>query len=225
MALQTRADELLSGHSGALILLNAKTGEILVMASQPGFNPNQLEQRWEELIEDPLAPLINRVTQGSYPTGELAEMSFMQTAADPIVGRVALRLPLAEDSDFPAEGTPLDIVFSAASLSNGGVRPAARLAFSYQHPEAGWQLFPPLGTPVELLSPEDTNIQTSSLQPVDMPIWEIATVPEEEALTWYLAGTLNEENPALTLVLVLEEEDLPLAEEIGRAMMREGMGY
>ena len=50
MELQTLADNLLDGHNGALVLLNAGTGELLVMASHPGFDPNQLEEIWDALI-------------------------------------------------------------------------------------------------------------------------------------------------------------------------------
>ena len=42
--LQFRADELMVDHRGAVILLNAASGEILVMSSQPTFNPNDLNE-------------------------------------------------------------------------------------------------------------------------------------------------------------------------------------
>jgi cell division protein FtsI/penicillin-binding protein 2 len=69
LALQKQADQLLEGHPGALVLLNAATGEILASASHPYFNPNQLEDKWDELVQDPSAPLLNRATQGQYPPG------------------------------------------------------------------------------------------------------------------------------------------------------------
>ena len=50
MELQGLADNLLDGLQGSLILLNAETGEILVMASHPGFDPNQLDQTWDQLL-------------------------------------------------------------------------------------------------------------------------------------------------------------------------------
>ena len=223
ITLQKLADGLLAGHNGALILLNAETGEILVMASQPGFDPNQLDDTWNQLIQDPQAPLINRVTQGNYPTGELAELPFMQAAANLEVERVAIRLPLA-DTNFPDEATPLDVAFAAASLSNAGIRPAARMALSYQQSEQGWQLFSLLGTAKKLLSPEDTDSLFSNLQSPDMPIWQITTIPTDEELTWYIAGTQTGESHPLTLVLVLEEENSLQAEEIGWAVIMEGMG-
>jgi cell division protein FtsW (lipid II flippase) len=68
--LQEQAAQLLEGRTGALVLLNSNTGEILAMASSPSFDPNQIEQEWTTWIEDQRAPLLNRATQGLYPPGQ-----------------------------------------------------------------------------------------------------------------------------------------------------------
>lgn len=67
--LQQTADEMLADHQGALVLMNADTGDILAIASHPTFDPNQLDQNWTELVQDPKAPLFNRATLGRYPPG------------------------------------------------------------------------------------------------------------------------------------------------------------
>ena len=67
--LQTTADNLLEGHRGALVLINAHTGEILAMASSPTFDANQLDSNWESLVDDPGSPLFNRAAMGLYPAG------------------------------------------------------------------------------------------------------------------------------------------------------------
>jgi cell division protein FtsI/penicillin-binding protein 2 len=67
--LQRLADELLGDHAGALVLVKAGTGEILVMSSHPHFDPTHLDETWESLIENPEAPLLNRVTLGKYQPG------------------------------------------------------------------------------------------------------------------------------------------------------------
>ncbi len=67
--LQTTADNLLKGHRGALVLINAHTGEILAMASSPTFDANQLDSNWESLVDDPGSPLFNRAAMGLYPAG------------------------------------------------------------------------------------------------------------------------------------------------------------
>ncbi len=67
--LQNQADELLGDNKGAIVLMNAQNGEILVMASHPYFDPNVLGQNWENWINDPDYPLVNRATQINYPVG------------------------------------------------------------------------------------------------------------------------------------------------------------
>lgn len=69
LSLQTIADTLLSGHSGALVLLNADTGEILAASSQPGIDPSQLDKLAQAWKDDPSSPFLNRVLQGKYPAG------------------------------------------------------------------------------------------------------------------------------------------------------------
>jgi len=69
LKLQELADQLVGKHTGAVVLLNASTGEILAMVSHPYYDPNQLEQKWKTWAQDPTAPFLNRVTQGQYPPG------------------------------------------------------------------------------------------------------------------------------------------------------------
>ncbi len=69
LKLQRLADDQIGSHSGALVLINAQTGEILAMVSRPTFDANRLEQDWEKLVKDPRAPLLNRAAMGLYPSG------------------------------------------------------------------------------------------------------------------------------------------------------------
>lgn len=69
LSIQRMADDLLGDARGAVILMNAETGEILTMASHPYFNPDTLEEDWSTFSDDENGPLVNRVTQGSYPIG------------------------------------------------------------------------------------------------------------------------------------------------------------
>lgn len=72
LTLQRHADQLLGNRDGAVVILNAHTGEVYALASHPWFDANQLEDTWESLLERDDAPLLNRATQGSYPIGTLA---------------------------------------------------------------------------------------------------------------------------------------------------------
>jgi cell division protein FtsW (lipid II flippase) len=69
LELQRKADELLADHNGTVILLNAQSGEILVMTSHPYFDSNLLEENWELWNADEDAPFLNRATQGQYLPG------------------------------------------------------------------------------------------------------------------------------------------------------------
>ncbi|PKN90789.1 MAG: hypothetical protein CVU44_22210 [Chloroflexi bacterium HGW-Chloroflexi-6] len=69
ISLQQQADKLLANTKGSVVLLNAKTGEVLVMASHPTFDANRLDEIGEELLSAVGAPLLNRATQGQYSAG------------------------------------------------------------------------------------------------------------------------------------------------------------
>jgi len=69
LTIQNSADDLMRGHTGALVLMHAESGEILALASHPSYDPNQMDQNWETWNADPNAPLLNRVTQGIYLPG------------------------------------------------------------------------------------------------------------------------------------------------------------
>lgn len=66
---QTAVAPLLDDHQGALLIMAHQTGEIRVMASQPSYDPNQLDDTFEQMLEDEHAPLLNRVLQGQYQPG------------------------------------------------------------------------------------------------------------------------------------------------------------
>lgn len=65
------------GLPGAFISMNIDTGEILAMGSNPTYDPTVLtedmtQRQVNELYRDPvLAPLVNRATEGAYPTGSI----------------------------------------------------------------------------------------------------------------------------------------------------------
>lgn len=77
---QKKADDLLGDNSGAIVVINAQSGEILAMASHPAFDPNHLSDLWSKLIVDPKTPLLNRATQGLYSPGSILGPFFLAEA-------------------------------------------------------------------------------------------------------------------------------------------------
>ncbi len=71
LAIQVNLKESLADLRGAAIVMNTNTGEILGLWTSPTFDANKIAESWEIWREDPQSPLINRATQGTYPTGTL----------------------------------------------------------------------------------------------------------------------------------------------------------
>jgi peptidoglycan glycosyltransferase len=69
--LQQTAYDALGSNRGAVVVLEPSTGKILAMVSKPSYDPNRIDELWEELIadENTQSPLINRAAQGLYPPG------------------------------------------------------------------------------------------------------------------------------------------------------------
>ena len=74
LELQEKAERALEEVEGALVVLGVHTGEVLAMVNRPSFDPNLFARgirrsEWNQLLENPLHPLTNRVIQGQYPPG------------------------------------------------------------------------------------------------------------------------------------------------------------
>lgn len=69
--IQRELDSLFRSLQGAVIILDGVNGDILAVASHPGYDANELEENWELWNQDEAAPFLNRVMQGSYPAGSM----------------------------------------------------------------------------------------------------------------------------------------------------------
>ncbi len=68
--IQQVAEEQLDIYKGAIVVTEVKTGKLLAMVSHPNFDPNEIPEIWNDLIEnDNSSVLVNRATQGIYPPG------------------------------------------------------------------------------------------------------------------------------------------------------------
>lgn len=72
---QVAAEEALSRHDGgAIVAIAPRSGEVLVLASMPAPDPNDLvdgisNEEWATLSQSPFHPLLNRAIQATYPPG------------------------------------------------------------------------------------------------------------------------------------------------------------
>lgn len=244
--LQKQADELLGSHAGAIILLNAQSGEILVMASHPTYDPNLLDETGDQLQNDPRAPLVNRAAQGSYPPASLLDpLRAARFGQDSRPDRESLRkfydllgLYTAPDLRLPV-GTPsaigeienlhvspLQMAVAFAALSNDGIMPAPRIALAVNTPAQGWIILPANRDPLDVLEEASARQTAESLRVTDRPYWRFgARVSEKEkSFTWFAAGTLpNWQGTPLTLIILLEEDNAPLANSLGEALLNDAL--
>ena len=81
--MQEIAQTSMEGKKGVLILMNSRSGEILTAYSSPSFDPNNFAKGLgvREVLNDKNSPLMNRITQATYPIG---------SAFKPILGAGAL---------------------------------------------------------------------------------------------------------------------------------------
>lgn len=73
--IQEVADEQLDIYKGAIVVTEVATGKLLALVSHPDFNPNEITEIWDDLLEsDSSSVLVNRATQGLYPPGSTFKM-------------------------------------------------------------------------------------------------------------------------------------------------------
>jgi peptidoglycan glycosyltransferase len=67
-------------NSGAGIVINAQSGDILALASLPTFDPNTLDEDWDSLANEVGNPFFNRALQGQYQLGGVMYSLWMSHA-------------------------------------------------------------------------------------------------------------------------------------------------
>jgi peptidoglycan glycosyltransferase len=98
-----------SGHKGALVALNVKTGGVLALASNPSYDPNGLDNRatFARLNRDEAnAPLLNRATQNGYPPGSTMKVVTAAAAID--TGRYRPDSQVSGENGKVISGVPLN---------------------------------------------------------------------------------------------------------------------
>jgi peptidoglycan glycosyltransferase len=105
---QRVAEQQLAGRKGAVVALDPRTGAIKVMASVPGYDPNEVRSTsgFKALNRDPDAPLLNRNTQSGYPPGSTFKVVTAIAAIDS--GRYTPDSRINGRNGKPISGVPLN---------------------------------------------------------------------------------------------------------------------
>ena len=100
-------------EGGAAVVLNPKTGGVLVMASVPGYDPNSTKSSRElsKLNRDETRkPLVNRALQFGYAPGSTMKLVTLTAALDS--GKYTPSSTINGDNDVKISGVPLTNDFS-----------------------------------------------------------------------------------------------------------------
>jgi peptidoglycan glycosyltransferase len=229
---QRVAGEALGERTGAVVVLDARSGDVLAMVSRPTYNPNSLEEDWPTLQFDPDNRMLNRATQGLYPPGVVFETLTLaailqEGLAEPTtvftdeLGVVLdVEPPIACPSDPPktrfslaeAYTWPCSVLFARLGLEMGGEQLADHV------------------TRLGIGRPVDLPLDVSSGQVLERGIWtrllaartamgrgEVLVTPLEMALV--VATAANDGiQPAPRLVLDVGSEPVPA--KPGRPVLR-----
>jgi penicillin-binding protein 2 len=90
--LQSYAARRLGEESGAVVVMDCRTGGVLALASMPAYDPNSFadgisHSEWQMFSADERKPLLNKVLNALYPPGStvkpMAAMALLEAGIDP----------------------------------------------------------------------------------------------------------------------------------------------
>ena len=119
-------------EGGAVVAIDTQTGQVLVCASYPTYDPETFFEDYTTLLETPYKPLYNRALNASYPPGSTYKMSMVISAihsklinsTDTIYTRG--RYMEYADKDF----TPACLFYTSGGGTHGQLTAAQALMYS-----------------------------------------------------------------------------------------------
>jgi peptidoglycan glycosyltransferase len=178
LGVQQAAATALGDRRGAVIVVEVPTGRVLAMVSAPGYDPNQLDQNWEQLTQDKqTTPLLNRVTAGLYQPGGALETvvlsSILSTNPDLKASGEAILNSEAPDARDPVDVNGLTLACLDGVPHQGPLTLAQAYVFAcpapFAHatgealtPETIWDRFNLFGL---LTAPELAGFETAVSSP------------------------------------------------------------
>ena len=95
--LQRIATQALRPESGAAVVMDIHNGDVLAMASTPGFDPNAFNvgigtREWQTLLHNTRKPLTDKTIAGRYPPGSTFKMAVALAAMEANVAGAAHRV-------------------------------------------------------------------------------------------------------------------------------------
>ncbi len=182
--LQNVITSALKRRRGAVIVIDVPSGAVLAMVSTPTFDPSTLNATYDTLLNDPSAPLLNRVTQGIYQPGGtlqtviLAAMIGEQMPLDtPITGAASPVQVNGLTLTCAVEASPSAVNTILASYALACPAPFADAVIGQPGPEAVQKMLNSFGL---LEAPQLVNFETVSGSPTT-PLTQFTDVDQLRA--------------------------------------------
>ena len=110
--------------SGAVVVLDVKTGEVLAMVSYPDYDINSLvrglsSEEWNKLNNDPLNPMYNRAISGTYSPGSTYKM--LVGMAGLMNQKITVDEKILDPGIYPYGHKPKCWIFSYYGITHGYV--------------------------------------------------------------------------------------------------------
>jgi cell division protein FtsW (lipid II flippase) len=201
----------------------------------PAFPPALMIERNERQIRCTLRseqpPDWDNALPAGCPRPILAMAEVLEDRVAGLLKKLGLQYG-SEDIDSLALGqtaraTPLTMALAAAALGNDGLIPAPQLPLAVNIPGTGWVILAAQGESRLAFSAQAANEAALRLRAGERPYWESMGRFESRAnpLIWYLGGTLPDwPGTPLAIAVVLEADDPPWAQKIGRGLLEFAIG-
>lgn len=117
-------------QSGAVVVLDVKTGEILALASYPDFEPELFidgisKEKWDEYINGEKSALINRTIQSAYAPGSIFKM--VSAIAGLETGAITTTETIYDTGIYPKGYNPKCWVYSDRGVGHGELNVAGAI--------------------------------------------------------------------------------------------------
>jgi membrane peptidoglycan carboxypeptidase len=177
--------------------------------------PGPLEKLGNQLEASGIQSLFNKL--GFYETPNLRTNQTSATTpasiTNPAVAAIGQKDILV---------SPLQLALAAAVFNNEGNRPNPELLFAAKDYQGEWINYSDSDPGFQIFSASSARQIAEMLAHPSLPIWEttaVAVTDLDSQLTWYLAGTLPDQEQKLTVVVLLERFEPEFAARIGQSLI------
>lgn len=87
LGIQRGVEQAMTNTTGAAVVVDPRNGDVLAIASSPGFDPNRFsiglsKEEWDQIRTSEDNPLFNRAISGAYPPGSVFKPVVVMTALE-----------------------------------------------------------------------------------------------------------------------------------------------